>query len=352
MSVPPQFFLIAFGWVGVLLACLFAPERAFSQTGVAGAKAAQSAGRVLRVGPNRKLKLPSDAAAIARRGDTVKIDAGIYRDCAIWQTPNITLSGDAKAETRIQDVSCGGKALWVFYDGPATVRNIRFSGARVARRNGAGIRWEGRGRLAVLDSRFDGNQMGILTHNKRISSLYILRSRFDGNGNCEKFCGHAVYAGAISSLTVQASDFRNHRFGHHIKSRALVSNIVGNSISDALSGTSSYAINLPNSGTAMIRANAIQKGRLSDNIHCAICIGEEIAPPGGAGTPKRKGTMANPSRGIGVAGNSFRNDSGAAETEFVWNRGSHKVTLQGNVLTGPGTAYFVGPKPEKTPRRQ
>jgi len=306
----------------------------------------------LRVGPNRKLKLPSDAAAIARRGDTVKIDAGIYRDCAIWQTPNITLSGDAKAETRIQDVSCGGKALWVFYDGPATVRNIRFSGARVARRNGAGIRWEGRGRLAVLDSRFDGNQMGILTHNNRISSLYILRSRFDGNGNCEKFCGHAVYAGAISSLTVRASDFRNHRFGHHIKSRALVSNIVGNSISDALSGTSSYAINLPNSGTAMIRANAIQKGRLSENIHCAICIGEEIAPPGGAGTPKRKGTMANPSRGIVVAGNSFRNDSGAAETVFVCNRSSHKVTLQGNVLTGPGTAYFVGPKPEKTPRRQ
>ena len=103
----------------------------------------------------------------------------------------------------------------------------------------------------------------------------------------------------------------------------------------------------------MIRGNAIQKGRLSDNIHCAICIGEEIAPPGGgAGTPKREGTEANPNRGIVVAGNSFRNDSGAAEKVFVWNRGPHKVTLQRNVLTGLGTAYFVGPKPEKTPRRQ
>lgn len=344
---PPQFFLIAFGWIGVLLACLSVPERAFSQTEAAGNDARQSGGRVLHVGPARKLKLPSDAAAIVRRGDTVQIDAGTYSDCAIWRTPDITLSGDTKGETRIRDVSCDGKALWVFYDGPAIVRNIWFSGARVARRNGAGIRWEGRGRLTVLDSRFDGNQMGILTHNKRISSLYIIRSRFDGNGNCPEFCGHGVYAGAIASLTVKASTFRDHHFGHHIKSRALVSTIVGNTISDGVAGTSSYAINLPNSGTATIRGNAIQKGRLSDNLHCAICLGEEILPLGEPGTPRRQGSDANPSRGILIEGNSFANDSGAAETVFVWNRGPHTVTLRNNILTGPGTAYFVGPKPEK-----
>jgi hypothetical protein len=348
--VPPRFFLIAFGWVGVLLACLFVPERAFSQTGETGAAAGRSAGRILHVGPTRNLKRPSDAAAIVRRGDTVLIDAGIYADCAVWRTPDIKLSGAPKGETRIRDVSCDGKALWVFYDGPVIVRNIRFSGARVVRRNGAGIRWEGRGRLTVLNSRFDGNQMGILTHNKRISSLYIMRSRFDGNGDCPEFCGHAVYAGAIASLTVQGSEFRNHRFGHHIKSRALVSNIVGNVISDDISGTSSYAINLPNSGTATIRGNAIQKGRLSDNLHCAICIGEEIAPHDMPGTAPRQGGKANPSQGILIADNSFRNDSGAAETVFVWNRGPHEVTLQGNVLAGPGTAYFTGPKPEDTSR--
>ena len=346
MFVPPHFFLIAFGWVGVLLACLFVPERAFSQTAT-GIDARQSAGRVLHVGPTRELKRPSDAAAIVRRGDTVRIDAGTYADCAIWRTPDITLSGDLKGETRIRDISCDGKALWVFYDGPVIVRNIRFSGARVARRNGAGIRWEGRGRLTVLESRFDGNQMGILTHNKRISSLYIMRSRFDGNGNCPEFCGHAVYAGAIALLTVQASVFHDHHFGHHIKSRALVSNIVGNTISDGGTGTSSYAINLPNSGTATIRGNALQKGRLSDNLHCAICIGEEIVPPGVLDTPRRAGTNANPSRGILVEGNSFRNDSGAIETVFVWNRGPDPVTLRNNLLTGPGGAYFAGPKPDE-----
>lgn len=348
MFVPPQLFLIAFGWVGILVVCALVPERAFSDTGTTGPKSAQSTGRVLHVGPTRKLKRPSDAAAVVRRGDTVRIDAGNYADCAVWQTPGITLAGDADAETRIRDISCEGKALWVFYDGPVTVRNIRFSGARVARRNGAGIRWEGRGTLTVRNAVFDGNQMGILTHNRRVSSLHISGSRFDGNGNCQEFCGHAVYAGAIAALTVRASVFRNHRFGHHIKSRALVSSITGNTISDDASGTSSYAINLPNSGTATIHGNAIQKGQFSDNLYCAICIGEEIARPGVDGAGK-KGGAANPSTGIHITGNTFRNDSGSPETVFVWNRGPHRVILRDNVLIGPGTAYFVGPRPEKKP---
>lgn len=38
------------------------------------------------------------------------------------------------------------------------------------------------------------------------------------------------------------------------------------------------------------------------------------------------------------------------ETVFVWNRGPHAVTMRGNILTGPGTAYFIGPKPEKDPK--
>ena len=349
MFVPPQLFLIAFGWVGILVVCALVPERAFSGTGADGPKSVQSTGHILFVGPTRKLKLPSEAAALVRRGDTVRIDAGTYVDCAIWRTPDITLTGDAKAETRIRDISCDGKALWVFYDGPATVENIRFSGAKVARRNGAGIRWEGRGQLTVRNSRFDGNQMGILTHNRHVSSLHISRSWFDENGDCQEFCGHAVYAGSIAALTVQTSKFRNHRFGHHIKSRALVSSIIGNTISDDASGTSSYAINLPNSGTATIRGNAIQKGQFSDNLHCAICIGEEVARPGAADPAKKKGRAANPSKGIRITGNTFRNDSGSAETVFVWNRGPHKVTLQDNVLIGPGTAYFFGPKPEKQP---
>lgn len=76
---------------------------------------------------------------------------------------------------------------------------------------------------------------------------------------------------------------------------------------------------------------------------CAISIGEEIAVPGAL--PKRAGER-NPSKGIVIEANKFHHDSGRAETVFVWNRGPDAVSLRGNELSGPGTAYFLGLRPE------
>lgn len=310
--------------------------------GAASGMTADAANRIIEVGPARAIKTPSAAARFVQPGDTVRIDVGEYVDCAVWQTPNIVIEG-VGGYAHVRDATCDGKAIWVFYRAPVTVRSIRMSGARVPRRNGAGIRWEGNGRLVVEDSWFHDNQMGILTHNRRRSSLVVTGSRFERNGTCETFCGHAIYAGFIDAVTVENSMFLEHRFGHHIKSRALVSRIVGNSIADGQIGTSSYAINLPNSGTAFIRRNAIQKGPESDNLLCAICIGEEIARPD---DPAGRGGRANPSQGISVEGNIFRNDSGSGETVFVWNRGPHSVILDNNRLTGAGELYVAGPRPE------
>ena len=337
MRAPVPMRILIIGWVALFLACFFPADRP------AWSMEAKSPGRVLHVGPSRELKAPSSAAPLAEAGDTIRIDAGVYRDCAVWRVPRLTIEG-VGGVAHIRDVSCEGKGLWVFYDGPVEIRNVRFSGAQVARRNGAGIRWEGRGRLTVENAYFDGNQMGILTHNKQVSSLVVSDSRFDGNGACEEYCGHGIYAGYISELQVLRSRFSNQAFGHHIKSRALVSKIIGNRISDGPSGTASYAINLPNSGTADIRDNVIQKGRLSDNVHCAICIGEEIKPPG----PEfRAWNAANPSQGISVTQNKFHNDSGSPETALVWNRGPDPVQLSDNTMIGPGVEYFEGPKPDK-----
>lgn len=326
--------------------------------------AADTGPRVLLVGPDRELKTPSAAAGIAQPGDTVRIDAGDYADCAVWQTPDLTIEGPDPKKTgpaggvaHMRNTVCEDKAIWVFYRAPVTIRHITFSGARSARRNGAGIRWEGGGRLAVHNSVFADNQMGILTHNRRASRLVVSDSRFEGNGACDTFCGHALYAGLIDRLTVWNSVFSGHFFGHHIKSRALVSNIVGNSIEDGATGTSSYAINLPNSGTALLRDNRIQKGPLSDNPGCAICIGEEIAGSASA-EPRQTAATAeaakrpritmqtNPSRGIVVERNRLINETGHADTALVWNRGPHEVSLKGNILTGPGRAYYDGPKPD------
>ena len=51
--------------------------------------------RTWRVGPDRSLTVPSDAAAVARDGDTVLIDAGTYvGDVATWTQDDLTLRGD------------------------------------------------------------------------------------------------------------------------------------------------------------------------------------------------------------------------------------------------------------------
>jgi hypothetical protein len=343
LTVPRSLFPLVIGWIGLFAVCAIVPDRAFSAPDPLEAPAVYSSGRVLHVGPARRLKTPSEAAIVAQRGDAIRIDAGNYFDCAAWRTPDITLIGEGPGYAHIQDISCDGKALWVFYDGPVRIENIRFSGAKVARRNGAGIRWEGRGWLVVDRSKFDRNEMAILTHNKRVSSLSVSQSVFDDNGYCATYCGHGIYAGLISTLIVRNSQFRKTHFGHHIKSRALTSHITGNRLSDGETGTSSYAINLPNSGTATIRGNTIQKGPLSDNVYCAICIGEEITA---LGAPAKRAGARNPSEGILIDGNSFQNDSGRQETVFVWNRGSDPVSLGRNTLKGPGAEYFLGRRPE------
>ena len=66
--------------------------------------------RELDVGPARALKLPSQAAAIAMNGDTIRIDPGTYADCAIWNAarlvieaagPGVILAGKTCAEKGI-----------------------------------------------------------------------------------------------------------------------------------------------------------------------------------------------------------------------------------------------------------
>jgi len=286
-------------------------------------------GRVLQVGPSRVLKTPSAAAKIARSGDLIEIDAGAYRDCAVWRTPNLRIRG-VGGYAHVRDVSCDEKAIWVFYASPVQISQIRFSGARVRHNNGAGIRWEGHGRLLLEKSWVHNNQMGILAHNSKKSRIIIKGSKFEANGDCPEFCGHGVYVGHLWHLAIFDSEFSGHKHGHHIKSRAYHTEITGNRIIDGADGTASYAINLPDSGTARISYNFVQQGPKTENSRAVVAIGEE--------GPWNKGGRVNPSRFIVIEGNVFRNDN-RRKTNFVWNRGPDPVTLRNNRFNGPGVRY-------------
>jgi hypothetical protein len=234
-------------------------------------------GRVLRVGPEEPIKRISDAAKLARDGDTVEIVAGDYRgDVAVWRQKKLTIRGvGGNARLHADGKSAEGKAIWVLRNGEFDVSNVDFIGARVGDRNGAGIRFEN-GTLVVKDCLFWGNEAGILTSNGKAyggARLEIVASEFgyngDGLGN-----SHHVYAGSIAYLRIVGSYFHHGNVGHLIKSRAAVNDIRYNRLTDERGGRASYEVDLSNGGLAVLLGNVIQQDRRSENA-TLIAFGRE-----------------------------------------------------------------------------
>jgi hypothetical protein len=306
----------------VVLAAL-ASSQAFAQTGPPKER------RVLEVGPQRALKTPSAAAAIVRNGDHVKIDAGQYQDCAVWRVDDLVLEG-VGGTPHVKDVTCEDQAIWLIRGNRTTVKNVEFSRAHARANNGAGIKLLGSS-LTVLDSKFHDNENGILTAPGEKSAIRIVNSEFIGNGKCEPDCAHGIYIGHVERLVVTGSTFKEQRIAHHIKSRAMISEIVGNRIEDGITGTASYLIDLPNGGTAVIRNNYLQKGPESANRMGMIVIAAEGA--------------SNPSRGIYIGQNSFLSMRERLDS-FVLNHAPNtyaQVVVEGNRWLGEAGNKLKGP---------
>ncbi len=274
---------------------------------------------VLEVGPGHPYALPSQAIAAASPGDTIAIAPGSYRDCAAWTKDDLTIQGSGDG-TVMTTAICQGAGILVINAPNATVRNLTFTGAAISEGNGSGIRANGL-KLTIDTCAFRDNQDGILTANNPQSVLVIRNSVFEGNGAClpDKGCAHGVYAGHIGLLHIENSRFIANKVGHHIKSRARRTELIGNTIEDGPNGSSSYLVNLPNGGALVMTGNTLEKGPLSQNPTAAISIGEE----GGN----------RPADEMLIAGNIFNNDG--ASTIFVRNRTKLPVQLRNNQVKGP-----------------
>jgi hypothetical protein len=283
-----------------------------------------AAAEVLLVGPERSLHAPSDAAAIAKDGDVVRIDPGDYVDCAIWRASGLVLEAPG-GPARVRDRTCAGKAIWVIEGDDVRVENITFSGARVADQNGAGIRAEGRN-LTVRDSRFFDNENGILAAPVEGSTILIENSVFERNGKCAASCAHGIYVNRIDRLRVVGSTFREQRVGHHIKSGARALEVIGSTIEDGPDGTASYLIEVVAGGEVAIAGNLMHKGAKAENRGTAIHIGGEGAAS---------------DRAYRISDNRFRSD-GPQEVAFVRNRTAVPAALSGNRLEGD-VVPLVGP---------
>jgi len=286
-----------------------------------------AAARTILVGPHRELKLPSEAAKVAADGDTVVIDPkkGGYDDCAIWTQSGLTIEGRSGGVALVHAI-CDGKAIFVIDGRDTTIRNLTFARARTRSGNGAGIRQEG-ANLRVEDSRFIDDEDGILAASDPTSAITIANSTFIGDGACvqDEGCGHGIYVNVVGLLHVEHSVFRDTRHGHHIKSRALRTEILDNVISDGPAGNSSYLIDIPNGGAVTISGNRLEKGPRSENHTCAIAIGFE--------------GERNPTPAIVVSGNSFTNDM-TTRTIFLKNETTTPARLIRNVMKGDVDLFY------------
>ena len=294
--------------------------RVLSLALIAAFTAASAQARVLEVGKDKEYKLPSDAIGAAKPGDTVRIGEGEYFDCATVKASKLTIEGAGAADKVLMtDKACSGKGMLVVQANDLTVRNMTLARARVPDGNGAGIRNEG-ANLTIDGVRFVNNQNGILSTPQEPGTIIIKNSLFDRNGGCvNSGCAHGVYLNNATLVQIENSTFLGTKQGHHIKSRALRTEIVGNTIKDGEEGTASYEIDIPLGGSLVVRDNTIQKGAEAENHSSIIMVGSE--------------GIQQPTREITIDNNRVRND-GSWTTVFMRNGSATDAILKGNTFSG------------------
>jgi len=274
---------------------------------------------IWQVGPGRQYTAPSQVANIISDGDTVDIDAGLYAaDVAVWTRDNLLIrSVGGIAHLRADGENAQGKGIWVIKGSNTTVENIEFSGATVPDQNGAGIRQEGSG-LTVRYCYFHDNENGILGPDGT-GDVLIEYSEFANNGFGDGFT-HNMYILNAASFTLQHCYIHHAKIGHNVKSRAQENYILYNRIMDEDTGTSSYAVDLPNGGKSYIIGNLIQQGPDNDN-STIISYGAE--------------GLSNPANELYVVNNTIVNDYSGGTFVYIQN-GRDAAKLMNNLLVGPG----------------
>ena len=294
------------------------PPAARTAAAPAATSAAPEGNGRLQVGATRELRVPSQAAAKAKSGDVIEIDAGTYRgDVAAWRASGITIRGVGGRVRLVADGnSAEGKAIWVTKGRDITIENIEFTGAVVPDGNGAGIRAEGVN-LTIIGCYFHDNQEGILTTDNPDGIIDIENSEFARNGG-NGGLSHEIYINRVKELIVRGSYFHEGREGHLIKTRALKSVIVGNRITNE-KGNASYKIDVPNGGQTFIIGNMFEQSPNDDN-HTIIAYDME--------------GPVNDNQELYIVNNTLVNDLG--QGTFIASRSSVPAKVFNNIFVGGG----------------
>lgn len=230
--------------------------------------------RTLEVGPEKLYEAPSEAISAAEDGDTIRIDAAVYKnDWAKIRADNLTIEAvGGEAVLASFGMIPNRKAIWVVKGNNIRIENVEFRGARVRDRNGAGIRQEGNG-LVLRRCSFFNNENGILGGSGDCV-IDIQHCEFGYNSLHASPGTHNLYIGHCRKLIFKYNYSHHAKVCHLLKSRAKENIIMCNRLSDEEYGSSSYVINLPNGGRAVIAGNLIHQGPRCQN-RTVVAYGEE-----------------------------------------------------------------------------
>jgi hypothetical protein len=172
------------------------------------------------------------------------------------------------------------------------------------------------------------NENGLLTgHNWSDSDIVIEHTEFDSNGDGEGQA-HNIYVGRAGSLELRFSYSHGVQMGHLVKSRARANTIAYNRLAD-VAGTSSYLIDIPEGGSAIIIGNELYQGPNTPN-HGMISFGAE--------------GLRHETNELVVASNSVYNQH--FRGVLVRNRNEAGVRLVNNLIGGAPVGLADGPYEE------
>lgn len=233
---------------------------------------------VLKVGAKEYYTNIASAVSAAKSGDTIEIDAGHYKTHDILLTKSLTIEAAGNGPVVLQQSRPLAKGMLIAGSNTAapniTIEGLTFTGATSPSKNGTGIRYQS-GNLTLINDTFSNSQDGLLATPfvANTGTIIVQGSTFDHNGMANGL-GHNIYIGDIANFVMTNSVSEDAVVGHEVKSRAFNNTIENNLIKDGPTGTSSYDIDIPNGGNALIQGNTIEQGPKSQN-PWMIAYGEE-----------------------------------------------------------------------------
>jgi hypothetical protein len=275
------------------------------------------------VGTGMQYPTVSSAIAASVNGDVIQVVSGTYTNDTATITTNITLEAIGGRVSMVATVPLANqKGILIVGTSTTapivTIDGFDFSGATTpAGNNGSGVLYQS-GTLTLTHDSFHDNQDGLRGSPQAAGSILVDHCEFYHNGTSDGL-GHNVYVGVIPSFTIQNSYSHDAIGGHEVKSRALNTTVLNNRLFDN-AGTSSYSVDIPQSGNVTISGNIIQQGTTATNPNI-VAYGEEAV-------------TQNPGRSFVVSNNTFVNDYTGSAPIAVWNLGSGTATLTDNSFWG------------------